>query len=212
MRIIAIFLGLAIGLGIDYWLIIPSTTSVSAAHPVARSYLDAFVNFWTYFTHLTNLGLVLVYAAELTGTPLLAWFRAPRTRALMAGYITLVMVFYHFMLAPYYTFEGGLLVATILLHYVAPLYYLGWWTAFARHGALRFGDIPAMLIPGLIYVAWGLVRGAFVHEYPYDILDVEKHGYAGVAIGVGIIIAAVALFCALMVVIDKRLGRRSSPA
>ena len=42
----------------------------------------------------------------------------------MAGMIALVMVFFHFMLAPYYTFTGGLLVANYLLHYVAPIIFL----------------------------------------------------------------------------------------
>ncbi len=215
MRIVASLLGLLIGvtgLGIDYWLIVPPITAVSATNPVARGYLDAFVYFWTFFTHLTNLGLVLVYLADLGGGLPLGWFRTPRTKALLAGYATLVMAFYHFLLAPYYTFEGGLLVATILLHYVAPLAYLGWWVAFAGHGGLRLRDIPLMMVPGLVYVVWVLLRGAIVGEYPYDILDAGKNGYGGVAVGVGTMLVAVGLFCILMVLVDKRLGRRSSAA
>lgn len=215
MRIPATLLGLVIGLiglGIDYWFIMPSTTSVTAANPVARGWLDAFIWFWTYFTHLTNLGLVLVYLASLVGVLPLGWFRRPRTQALMAAYITLVMVFYHFMLAPYYTFAGGLLVATILLHYVAPLFYLGWWTVFAPHGGLRLGDIPLMMVPGFAYLAWVLVRGAVVNEYPYDILDAGRNGYGGVALGVAIIVAAVGVFSVLMVLADRWLGRRPSAA
>ena len=122
--------GLA-GLVIDAWMIFPSIMSVSATNPVARSLPDALVYFWTYFTHLTNLGLVLVYLSELTGWRWLDWFRKPNTQALMASFITLVMVFYHFMLAPYYQMEGALAVATYLLHYVTPIAYLIWWAAFA---------------------------------------------------------------------------------
>jgi hypothetical protein len=215
LRILLALAGLSaglVGLAIDAWEIFPSVMVQSATNPIARSFPDAFIYFWSYFTHLTNLGLVLVYLAVLTGWRWLAWFRRPQTVALMAGNIILVMLYYHFMLSPYYEFEGGLLVATILLHYVAPLYYLGWWAVFPDHGALRFADIAGMQVPGLVYVAWALARGAVVGEYPYDILDAGKNGYLHVAIGVGILVAAVAFICALIVFVDKLLGRRSSPA
>ena len=200
-------LGIA-GLAIDGWVIFPSVMSVSALNPVARSLPDALIYFWTYFTHLTNLGLVLVYLCELSGWRWLDWFRRPNTQALMAGFITLVMVFYHFMLAPYYEMEGALAVATILLHYVTPVAYLVWWAAFARHGTLQFRDIPWMLVPGAIYVAWVLIRGLWAREYPYDILNPDKFGYGGVAIGVGVIFVAVTLFCLALVWLDGVLARR----
>lgn len=196
-----------VGLAIDGWMIFPSVMTVSALNPVARSLPDALVYFWTYFTHLTNLGLVLVYLGEITGWHWLGWFRRPNTQALMASFITLVMLFYHFMLAPYYQMEGGLLVAAILLHYVAPIAYLAWWAAFAKHGSLRFRDIPLMWVPGLIYVAWVLIRGLWAHEYPYDILNPDKFGYGGVAIGVGVIFVAVTVFCCVLVFVDRQLGK-----
>jgi hypothetical protein len=204
LRTLATLLGLVIGLaglGIDFWQIVPATSAKSGA-------VVALIGFWSYFTHLTNLMIVLIYLANLTGARWLGWARHKRTEALMAGYIALVMVFYHFLLAPYFTFEGWLLVATILLHYVAPTFYLVWWLLFARHGGLRFADIPLMLAPGLIYVAIILARGALTGIYPYDILDAAKNGYGGVAVGVGIIAAAVAAFSALAVLVDRWLAAR----
>lgn len=210
MRVIAALLGMLIGLAglsIDFVVIVPAVMSVTPTNPVARSLPEALVNFWTYFTHLINLGLVLVYLASLAGWRWLAWFDRPHTRALMAGYILLVMFYYHFMLAPYYRFEGPLLVGTILLHYVAPIYYLAWWVLFAPHGNLRFGQMPWMLVPGLVYVAWVLARGAIVGEYPYDILDAGKNGYPQVAVGVSVLVAAVAGFCALVIFADRFIPR-----
>ena len=204
LRTPATLLGLIIGLAgliIDFWQFMPGMTAESGS-------IGAFIGFWSYFTHLTNLMIVLIYLANLMGARWLGWARHPRTEALMAGYIALVMVFYHFLLAPYFTFEGWLLVATILLHYVAPTLYLIWWLVFARHGGLRFADIPSMLAPGLIYVAVILARGALTGIYPYDILDVAKNGYGGVAIGVAIIAAAVALFSVLAVLVDRWLAAR----
>ena len=213
MRRAAAIAGLVIGLaglGIDFWMIVPVLMAPSEVNPEPRSFLDAFITFWTYFTHLSNLGLVLVYAAELTPWRGLGWFRKPQTRALMGGYLLFVMLYYLFMLAPYLEFEGPLLVATILLHYVAPLYYLGWWAMFAPHGVLRLRDVPPMLVPGLLYVAWALARGAVTGEYPYDMLDAGKYGYAQVATGVGVLLIFVAGFCTLIVSADKLFARVST--
>ena len=197
------------GLVIDASLIFPSMSVVSATNPVARSFPDIFVYFWTYFTHLTNLWLVVCYLSFVTEWRWLAWMRRPVMLASAAAFITLVMLFYHFMLAPYIPMEGGLLVATYLLHYVAPILYLGWWVACAPHGTLRWQRIPLILLPGVLYVAWVLVRGAVVHEYPYDILDADKAGYPGVAIGVLILLVAVSIFAGILVGADRLLARRA---
>lgn len=203
--------GIAIGvtgLGIDAAQIFSSMTVVSATNPVARSFPDVFIYFWTYFTHLTNLWLVLCYVAWVTEWRWLDWFRRPTMLASAAAFITLVMLFYHFMLAPYLQMEGALLVASNLLHYVAPLLFIGWWAFGTPHGRLGWSRIPLILLPGVIYVAWVLLRGAVVNEYPYDILDAGKNGYAGVAIGVLALLVAVAIFAGILVGTDRLLGRR----
>lgn len=215
MRNILALAGIAagiVGLALDGWSIFPSVMTVSATNPVARSFPDAFLYFWTFFTHLTNLWLLATYASVLGGWGWLGWFRRPVTMASAAAFITLVMLYYHFMLAPTLKMEGALLVATYLLHYVAPLIYLGWWALFAPHGTLRWGSIPLMLLPGVAYVAWVLLRGAVVNEYPYDILDPGKLGYGGVAIGIGVLLVAVTVFSAILVLADRWLGRRGEPA
>ena len=204
--IAGIVAGLA-GLGIDFWLIVPPSMAPNSLAPAGRSLPDALVYFWTFFTHLTNLGLLLAYAADLAGWRGLAWFRRPRTQALIAAYIVFVMLYYHFMLGPFLSLEGPLLVATILLHYVAPITYLAWWTLSPRHGALRFADLPWMLMPGIAYVLWALARGAIIHEYPYDILDAAKYGYGQVAIGVVVLTVAVAILSLVLVLADRLLGR-----
>lgn len=210
MRIFIALLGLLVGLvglGIDAWLIFPSVMAVSPTNPVARSFPDALIYFWTFFTHLTNLGLLLVYAAAITRWRWLGWFRQAGTRALMGGYIVLVMLYYHFMLAPELKMEGALAFATVLLHYVAPLFYLGWWALLTPHGTLRYRQIPGLLVPGLAYVAWVLLRGALTGDYPYAILNASKSGYLQVAIGTGILLSAVAVFCVVLVFADTLLGR-----
>lgn len=215
MRIILAWAGIAvgvIGLALDFWAILPTATVVSATNPVARSLPGMFVYFWTFFTHLTNLWLVLTYASVVSEWRWLGWFRRPVIMGSAAAFITLVMLYYHFMLAPYLKLEGALGIATVLLHYVAPVLYLAWWALFAPHGMLRFKQIGLMLLPGIAYVAWVLLRGALVGEYPYDILDAKKFGYGGVAIGVAVLLVAVSIFSVIIVAADKQLARRIRPA
>lgn len=215
MRIYLAWAGIAvgvIGLALDWWVIFPSVAIVTEANPVARSLPGTFIYFWTFFTHLTNLWLVLTYAAVLSGWRWLGWFRRPVVMASATAFITLVMLYYHFMLAPTLNMEGALAVATWLLHYVAPVLYLAWWALFAPHGMLRFKHIGLMLLPGVGYVAWVLLRGAVVGEYPYDILDAGKFGYVAVAIGVAALLVAVTIFSAILVFADRQLARRGKPA
>lgn len=201
-----------LGLTIDGWEIFPSVMVESATNPVARSLPDAVIYFWTYFTHLTNLWLVLTYLAVLSGWRGLAWFARPLIMASAAAFITLVMLYYHFMLAPALHLEGGIALASYLLHYVAPLIYLGWWALFAPHGTLGLRHIPLMLLPGVGYVGWALLRGAVIGEYPYDILDAGKFGYGAVAIGVTVLLVAVAIFSLILVAADRWLARRRAAA
>jgi len=133
-------------------------------------------------------------------------------QASAAAFIALVMLFYHFMLAPYLNMQGPLLFASYLLHYVAPVLYLLWWIFGLPHGRLGWRRIPLMLIPGVIYVAAVLLRGAVVNEYPYDILDAGKNGYGGVAIGVLALLVGVSILSAILVGADRLLARRSVTA
>ena len=55
---------------------------------------------------------------------------------------------------------------------------------------------------------FSLGDGAIGGEYPYDLLDAKKFGYLQVGIGTGVLVLAVAVFCLLLVAIDKWLGRR----
>ena len=214
--LVAVLAG-ALGLALDFY-VIASVLTVSAQNPVARSVPGFLVYYLTFLTNLSNIGLLLVYVCHWTKVSWLNWFRHPVTRAGMAGIMTLVMVFYHFMLAPNYHFHGPIVWSNILLHYVTPMMFLVWWAGFTRHGALRYRDLLLMLVPGLAYVAYVLVRGVISGEYPYTILDPgfaipgqAAQGYLGVAIGVAVLVALVAVFDLILIAADRLLARREQP-
>ena len=208
-----------IGLYLDF-SVIAGTMVATPENPVARSLGNMLIYYWTFLTNLSNLALILVYLSALTEWRWLGWFRQPVNRAGMAGLITLVMGFYHIMLAPTLgDLPQAIVISNVLLHTVTPLLYLLWWLAFTPHGTLRFRELGWMLVPGLTYVVYVLVRGLIAGEYPYTILDptfaIPGHGpqgYLGVAIGVAILVVLVAIFDLLLIVFDGLMGRRRAPA
>lgn len=184
------------GLGINLGVILPQRSAASG-------WGEALVYYWSFFTHLTNLWLILTWLGWLARLPLLAPLSRPVPRTSAATFIVLVALFYHFMLAPYLAMEGVLQIANILLHYATPALFLMWWAALPDHGRLRIRDIPAMLAPGVIYVACVLLRGAITNDYPYEILDAGKAGLAGVGIGVLVLLAAVSIFAVALTALDR---------
>src|SRR3569623_2055232 len=187
-----------VGLLLDFW-IIAGTTVASATNPVARSLLNMLDNYWTFLTNLCYGAIILAYCCDIRRWRALCWFSLPVNRTGMVGIMMLVMGFYNIMLAPdLHDLPLAFDVSYVLLHDITPLLFLGWWAVFNPHSSLRVRNVPAMLVPGVAYVAYVLLRGLIAGEYPYTILDptfaIPGHpaqGYLGVAIGGGILVVLV---------------------
>jgi hypothetical protein len=219
MTLRTIFAWLAIAIGVIGLAFNAYEIAGVMGPPQNRPFLNFLVYYWSFLTNLSNTALVLIYAAELSGVRWLGWFRDPVTKGGMAGIMMLVMFFYHFMLAPTLPDLSPLLdTSNVLLHYVTPIMFLIWWGVFSPHGTLRFRDLPMMLLPGLAYVAYVQLRAPIAGEYPYTILDPgfappggTAVGWIGVAISVGVLVVLVAIFDAVLIGVDKLLGRRFKP-
>jgi hypothetical protein len=190
-------------------VILQFAISVPAYMADGRSLPDALLTIFSFYTILSNIALVLVYLSDLTDVSWLAAFRSPVTRAMMVAIITLVMGFYHILLAGLWAPEGLFKLADTLLHYVAPILYIVWWLAFGRRGALKWDHVPAMLFPTLIYFVYTMGRGAVSHEYPYPVLDVGTLGFGHVLLNALAVCIGLAILCLLVVLADKLHPRKS---
>lgn len=183
---------------LQYWLILWSG-------PIGY----ATVRYFSFFTILSNLLVAVVAASTATGgnwAPLRFW-RTPRVRGLAALCIAVTCLIYVTILAGQWHPLGPQLIADRTLHYVVPLLYLFWWAALLPHGTLVWRDALGWLWFPLIFLAWTLLRGAVVHEYPYTFVDVDHLGYGAVLINalmVGMVFVALGLG---LVAIDRVLAR-----
>jgi hypothetical protein len=208
VKIVATWIGLAVGLAA---LVLQFSLSIPLRIGNGDSLIGALVYFFIFFTILTNIMLVLIYASELWPREALRWWRSPVTRGMMAAAMILVGVFYHFFLAGTWNPQGLFKVADISLHYVTPIFYLAWWVLFAWHGKLKFADLPIMLVPPAIWLILAMIRGAVVTEYPYPILEAHVLGYVQVTINIAVVLAALTVLCAIVVALDKALTRVDMP-
>ena len=173
-----------------------------------RDIFGGLGNFFSYYTILTNITLVLIYLSELLPTARLDLFRNPVLRGMMAANIVLVSVFVFLVLRHLYVLDGLFLLADNLLHYLCPLLYILWWISAQRHGMLAWSNLPIMLAPTLVYFLYVMARGVWVQEYPYPILNAIKLGYGQVGLNAAYMTAGLTVLVALTILLDQALSRR----
>ncbi|GLI28374.1 integral membrane regulator [Agromyces rhizosphaerae] len=103
--------------------------------------------------------------------------------------------------------------SAFLVHYVAPIMVLAEFVLFRPHGRTRWVDIALWLLFPLGYAAASITRAVLLpvvpDRYPYPFLDPEGRGYGDVVVGVLQIGVGIAVIGALVVAVDRLLGRWS---
>lgn len=160
-----------------------------------------------YCSYLTIWANVLVAWSTLTlalgrdrGTRL--W----RTLRLDAVVLILVAgVVHFFFLRPLLDLHGWDLVADRSLHLVVPALAVAGWLVFGPRGRAGMQDLlPSLALP-VGWLAYTLVRGAFVDWYPYPFIDVGEHGYAVVLLNCAGVAALMLLIGWVVLLLDRRL-------
>lgn len=198
------WVGFAIGCGA---LALQAALTIPAAIAQGRSLPGAVEFLLSFFTILSNATLVAVHLAIASDARWLARLRRPLIRAAMTAVMLFVMIFYHIVLAPTVALQGYWRAADILLHYVTPLFYLAVWVAFAPHGRTRYGQIPLIVMWPLAYALLAVARGAIRAEYPYPVLNAAMLGLERVALNIAGLLLLFAALCAVVIAVDRRLGR-----
>ncbi|MEO7432835.1 MAG: Pr6Pr family membrane protein [Dokdonella sp.] len=160
--------------------------------------LLATFRYVAFFTIISNVmvALTATFAVLPGSSSVAALFRSARLRGCTALCIGITLAIYHSILAATWDPQGAQWLADVTLHYAVPLLYLAWWFLFAPHGELGWFDAVRWLLFPAVYVTCVLLRGAWLHEYPYPFIDVDALGAAAVArnaVGVGLLFLVVGL-------------------
>ena len=148
----------------------------------------------SYFTEWSNILVAIVATLiALRGSEIGSWGRALHLCALMM--ITVTAIVYHFLIRPTEVLSGWSVLTNPLQHVVVPLLMI---------------VLQALLIP-IAWIIYTLVRGAFVHQYPYDFVNVTVLGYQQVCINIVAILCGALIFLGAIVGIDWIAGKALSP-
>ncbi|TKR33858.1 hypothetical protein FCE95_06195 [Luteimonas gilva] len=169
----------------------------------------ATLRFFSYFTILSNLLVAFATASACVhggGSPA-AFFRRPAVQGGIALYIGVTGLIYFSILRHLWQPQGAQWWADTGLHYASPVLYVAWWVFGLRHSGLRWRTVMAWLGFPAAYLLWVLLRGAWVHEYPYPFIDVGQLGWAAtVRNAAGVLVLFLGLG-ALLVAADRGLAK-----
>ncbi|GAA0277419.1 Pr6Pr family membrane protein [Pseudomonas rhodesiae] len=190
-----------VGLAIQQYLIFYSRWESGA------SLMGGLINFFSFFTVLTNTLAAVVLSYALVKRPSAAqrFFLAPAVSSGIAVSIVVVGVAYNLLLRHLWQPEGFQFIADELLHDVMPvLFALYWWRCVPK-GQLRLTHIGLWVIYPLVYFGYALLRGDLLGQYQYPFIDVSTLGYPQVFVNAGGILAGFVLIALLVVGMDKSL-------
>lgn len=138
------------------------------------------LNIFVYFTVQSNAVLAIVYGLAALGRV------SVRLRGAATLYIAITGSVYHLVLtnpgSPFFVVDPNAnTLHNLLLHTAAPLLAFADWLLLNRE-PVRWWYAGLWLAYPLGYLAFALVRGAIVGEYPYPFVDAAQLGYGGVTI------------------------------
>ena len=176
--------------------------------------IGRILDFFTYFTIWSNI-LVAIVSIMLFRRPDRDSFvfRVLRLDSILM--ITVTGIIYNVVLAGSAKLQGLEVVSNLFDHMLTPLVSILVWLFIGPRGWISWRVIGASLILPIIWLAFALIRGAFMGAYPYGFLDVATYGYGTVLINVlGVVVFAIVL-CLILWGIDwviRRIGQRASAA
>lgn len=166
------------------WFAIIAQFIITVLHSELASTEELTIQFFSYFTILTNL-MVALCCTSLALIPtkrIGVFFSKASTITGVTLYILIVAIIYNFILRFLWQPQGMQKIVDELLHLVVPaLFLLFWWFAIDKR-SIQWKHVFYWLIFPLTYFAYTLWRGSFSGFYPYPFLDVPELGMEKVLI------------------------------
>lgn len=169
----------------------------------------ATLRYFSYFTIMTNCLVAAGWgtAAVWPQTAMGQFFQKDSIRTAVTGYIVLVGVIYHVLLASIHDPQGLEWYANHLLHTIVPLAVFLDWLFLSGARSARFSQVISWQVYPVVYTAYTLIKGSITGFYPYPFLDVNDLGYGGVAVQLAGLIFTFVLTGIVFVAIGKLQAR-----
>src|SRR3954453_5145843 len=162
------------------------------------------LRFVGYFTILTNIGAAAVAISIAVGRA--HRLAGARARLITATSIIAVGIVYSIALRASWNPAGWQKVADIALHDATPLLWLLLWLS-APHARLAWRETGWALLPPAAYCLYALARGSADGWYAYWFLDPSRQRANELAGGIVVMLIGFAALAAILVALDRRLGR-----
>ncbi|MDE1168027.1 MAG: Pr6Pr family membrane protein [Pseudomonas sp.] len=176
------------------------------------SLLGGVVNFFSYFTILTNTLVAVVLTSAVVGRASRGrdFFRQPWVSSGVAVSIALVGLVYSLLLRDLWHPEGLQWWVNELLHDVLPPVFLCFWWCCVPKGQLRVRHVLRWMLYPTVYFAYSLLRGHVIGTYPYGFMDVGELGYTQVFINCLVILVGFIAMSLLLIGLDHWQGKRQA--
>ena len=149
------------------------------------------IRFFSFFTILSNLLVVLTSLPIALGTRLSYPLRVLRLNAIAAVVITGVV--HWFLLRPGSDLTGFTVVVDAVTHIIVPILAVVVWLVAGPRGMTgRFVVAGSFAFP-VLYAGWIFLHGALTDWYPYHFIDVPTIGYGQALAMAGVIFVSFAV-------------------
>jgi hypothetical protein len=189
-------------------LVLQFSLSLNTTGTTGFSITKTIINFFSYFTILSNL-LVAISLTVLLISPTSkagSFFSQATSRSAIAVYIFIVGLVYNLVLRNIWVPTGWQLVADNLLHVAVPLLYIIYWYFFTPKKTLYWKNILPWLIFPALYLSYSLLRGNIADWYPYPFIHAGDLGYGKVAVNSLFVLVAIVIV-GFAVISINRLGK-----
>jgi len=174
----------------------------------AKPIIEVLINFFSYFTILSNLLVTVCFTFLLLAPASRAgrFFSKASTLTALTVYILVVGIVYNAVLRQIWDPQGMQKIVDELLHLVMPLWMLLFWICYVDKGTLRWANAWPWLIYPALYLLYTLLRGTLTGVYPYPFVDVAELGYGQALLNSGVV-CLVFLVLSFIFIAIGRLGK-----
>jgi len=176
-------------------------------HVLTGGSIIGWFNSFKSFTMQSNLIVTLWLTLAIL------WHNKPESLKKISGflkgaftvYITITLIFFAILLAPFYQPTGWAAFSNLILHYITPIAFIVDWILTENKTRYSWKYLPYWVFTyPVCYQAFIFIHGAFTGNYIYYFFNVNALGILGVVLFVSIIFATGIVLGIVYIAINRK--------